>query len=197
MNTGSGRGRQMSESNRTRRWKRERRILRLFAGAVLIWASFYLYRSVAPFLSAHKERLVAARRVAVRHVKGSTSRPVYPYSIIPGGAYSKDELIASLESDSVASVHYAGFRQSRARIVQSTFSEPVFLSYRIANKVYWTSRRVPLPPGESLLSDGENYARARCGNRISLVPQTPIAEAEPAPGNPRRAGIAGPVRCRS
>jgi hypothetical protein len=29
------------------------------------------------------------------------------------------------------------------------------------------------------LTDGDLYARARCGNRISLVPQAPVAEAEP------------------
>jgi hypothetical protein len=114
-------------------------------------------------------------------VKSSPSRPVYPYSVIRWGAYSAAELIEALDGDPVAARHYLLFRRSSVRTTGASFAEPVFLSYRVGNAIYWTSRPVRLPPGETLLTDGENYARARCGNRISPTPQMPVNETEPAP----------------
>jgi len=73
------------------------------------------------------------------------------------------------------------FRRSSVRTTESSFSAPVFLSYRVGDAVYWTSRPVRLPHGETLLTDGINYARARCGNRISETPRTPVNDTEPAP----------------
>ena len=119
--------------------------------------------------------------MAVPTAKLSASRPVYPYSIISGGAYSKAELVEALANDPVAARHYATFHPSQVYVTRSNFIEPVYLSYRVGNAVYWTSRPVRLPKGETLLTDGNNYARARCGNRISPVPQTPVNDTEPAP----------------
>jgi hypothetical protein len=36
-----------------------------------------------------------------------------------------------------------------------------------------------IPAGESLISDGENLARVRCGNRLSAVAAKPVAVSEP------------------
>jgi hypothetical protein len=47
--------------------------------------------------------------------------------------------------------------------------------------VGWTSRRVTLRPGELLLTDGQNQARTRCGNRIAEVAPAEISLEEPAP----------------
>jgi hypothetical protein len=172
----------MSESTRERRWRRERRIVRAIGvvGTLCAVAATYLY--LLPLLSRQANRIVAARRSvsALHPVKTAPSRPVYPYSVIRGGAYSADELTDALDRDPVAARHYAGFRQSAVYMTASTFTVPVFLSYRIADTVYWTSRPVRLPKGETLLTDGEHYARARCGNRISPIPQTPVNDTEPA-----------------
>ena len=46
----------------------------------------------------------------------------------------------------------------------------VFVSYRLQNAIYWTSRRIHLPEGEPVLVDGKNMIRARCGNRIAFEP---------------------------
>lgn len=81
----------------------------------------------------------------------------------------------------MAARHYFGFRRSLVHTTVSPFAEPVFLSYRLGNAIYWTSQPVRLARGETLLTDGENYARARCGNRISPTPQTPVNDTEPAP----------------
>lgn len=172
----------MSETKRERGWKRQRRVKQALAAGGLICAAMYLWLSLSPVLTNRAERVAAARRSAAisRVAKSSPSRPVYPYSVIRGGAYSAAELIGALDSDPVVARHYLVFRRSSVRTTGSSFPEPVFLSYRLGNAIYWTSRPVRLPQGETLLTDGQNYARARCGNRISQTPQTPVNDTEPA-----------------
>jgi hypothetical protein len=142
-----------------------------------------LWLSLFPALTHRNRRVAGERRsTAISELASpSPSRPVYPYSVIRGGAYSAAELIEALDRDPVAASHYLVFRRSSVRITKSSFPEPVFLSYRVGSAIYWTSRPVHLPPGETLLTDGQNYARARCGNRISQTPQTPVNDTEPAP----------------
>jgi hypothetical protein len=55
----------------------------------------------------------------------------------------------------------------------------MFVSYRMNNHVYWTRNRMTIPAGETLISDGENYARVRCGNRLSAVAALPVSLSEP------------------
>ena len=54
------------------------------------------------------------------------------------------------------------------------------MSYRMKDKVYWTKKKVRLAKGEELITDGINYARSRCGNRISEVSQAPTSAEEPS-----------------
>ncbi len=56
-----------------------------------------------------------------------------------------------------------------------------YMSYRIADKIYWTKHRIKLRQGETILTDGKTQLRGRCGNGISLDPMQPTDEAEPAP----------------
>ena len=119
------------------------------------------------------------RRATLSH----SGRRVYAYSVIRGGAYSAGELLAALESDPVALIHYADFRRSQAKVVESPREQQVYVSYRKNDAVYWTSHPVRIPQGEVLLTDGTNYARARCGNRISLTPRQPISAQEPPSGS--------------
>ena len=134
---------------------------------------------------AHRDRQSLDRvRAGVRRATLSLSgRRVYAYSVIRGGAYSAGELDAALQSDPVALIHYADFRRSQAKTVESPQEQQVYVSYRKNDAVYWTSHRVRIPKGEVLLSDGTNYARARCGNRISLTPRQPTSAQEPPPGS--------------
>jgi hypothetical protein len=157
--------------------------MRALAAGSAIGAATYLWTSFSSALSYPTGRIAAAARNAAhsKAAKSFPSRPIYPYSVIRGGAYSAVELSAALDRDPVAARHYRPFRRSSVRTVKSTFSEPVFLSYRVSGVIYWTGHPVRLPPAETLLTDGQNYARARCGNRISQTPQTPVNETEPAP----------------
>lgn len=107
-------------------------------------------------------------------------RPIYRHSVIRGGVYSPGELREALLADPVAAKHYADFHSGAAEIVAAPQAQLLYASYRIDNRVYWTRRPLEIPAGEALISDGENLARARCGNRLSPKPQQPITRSEPS-----------------
>jgi len=108
------------------------------------------------------------------------SRTVYPYSVIAGGAQSPQELREAVAVDPVVAQHYADFDIANARRVTLDAPKLVYVSYRIGNKVFWTKNKLTLRKGEAMLSDGRNMVRARCGNRISVLPVRPNAPAEPS-----------------
>jgi len=107
-------------------------------------------------------------------------RPVYPYSVIAGGIYSPQELAAANSKDAVVRAHYSDFNVNRAKLVQLTDDRYQYASYRVKDQIYWTRKKLRIPKGELLWSDGTSYARARCGNRLSDQPHDPTAPAEPA-----------------
>jgi hypothetical protein len=113
--------------------------------------------------------------------RGDENRPVYPYSVIPGGVYSSAELNQKLAGDSVAREHYRGFNAAGAWKTKAEFAGPVYLSYRHGDRIYWTQRPVRIPKGEILLTDGSAYVRARCGNRIAEAPSQPVESLGAAP----------------
>jgi hypothetical protein len=106
-------------------------------------------------------------------------RIVYPYSVIPGGVRSREELSANITSDPVVAKHYADFAVPRTSIVKSEEAQFVHVSYRIGNNVYWTAKTIKIPKGETLITDGQNSARTRCGNKVSVLPQEPVSPEEP------------------
>ncbi|HXW57547.1 MAG TPA: hypothetical protein VEJ67_17480 [Candidatus Cybelea sp.] len=77
--------------------------------------------------------------------------------------------------------HYADFDVEKARVVRLDRDEAVYVSYRLNDRIYWTSRRLALLKGEAILTDGEHEARTRCGNRISAAPESPISQRQPGP----------------
>jgi hypothetical protein len=145
----------------------------------IVIQGWYKYRIAAqhPTLS-YPPRILADVRPAVLY---DAPRRVYPFSIIRGGAYSKEELIHALDSDPLAESHYQAFQKAQLRTVRSTFAKPVYVSYRKDDRIFWTNHPIRLHEGETVLTDGNLYARARCGNRISLVRQAPVAQFEPSP----------------
>ncbi len=106
-------------------------------------------------------------------------RPNYPYSVISGGAYSPAELRYATEKDKVVRGHYADFDLKSARLVTLAADRFQYVSYRIKNNVLWTNRKLRIPKGEVLLTDGIHFARTRCGNRLSNVRPASAAFAAP------------------
>ncbi|MDQ2776179.1 MAG: hypothetical protein M3Y57_14865 [Acidobacteriota bacterium] len=109
------------------------------------------------------------------HVADSNSqirRAVFRFSVVPGGVYSDEELGRIRGLDRVVAEHYApiGFHAVAMSLPRQT---NMYASYRIQNKIYWTARKLRIPQGEHVLSDGTNLVRTRCGNRLSSVPMTP------------------------
>jgi hypothetical protein len=106
---------------------------------------------------------------------------VYPYSVIRGGVANPDELKHVMEYDPVVSRHFQGFDSQRAHLVRLSQKEAMYVSYRIGDRVYWTRRKVTLPLGETLITDGTIVARTRCGNRVAAVPLDAGSPLEPSP----------------
>lgn len=106
-------------------------------------------------------------------------RLIYPYSIVPGGVASAQELREAAAHDPLVAAHYAGFDYSRAHVIEVKRPELVYLSYRRGKHVYWTSKQASLHVGEKLLTDGRITARTRCGNQVSVLPQANVGPNEP------------------
>jgi PEP-CTERM motif len=107
-------------------------------------------------------------------------RPVYPYSIVPGGVHDPKELERAFEHDPVVAAHYRGFDFRRARVLQLTEDRTVYVSYRIAGRVYWTTKKVHLRRGEKVITDGKMTLRTRCGNQVSETARQEVSPHEPA-----------------
>jgi hypothetical protein len=111
----------------------------------------------------------------------SVARPVYPYSVIPGGIESRAELTYAVFHDPVVAGHYADFDLSKAHVVRLDRDRAMYVSYRLGDHVYWTKKTLRLFKGETLISDGVHEARTRCGNRLSDTPLGPVSPAQPPP----------------
>jgi hypothetical protein len=102
-------------------------------------------------------------------------RPNYPYSVIPGGAYSAEELRNSVGKDKFVRTHYADFDLQSARLVTLAEDRFQYVSYRINNRILWTHKKIRIPKGEVLLTDGRHFARTRCGNRLCAALASPVS----------------------
>ena len=111
----------------------------------------------------------------------ANAAPVYRHSVIPGGVRQASALTSALAHDQYARAHFSNFNAARAYIVHAKAPRMVHVSYRMGEKIYWTKKKVRLPAGEALLTDGKSFVRARCGNRISDAAQANVSDKEPAP----------------
>jgi len=170
--------------HRIRRRHRRSSRLEWFAFALFLLAGALAYRAFSShrgfaqpeFVPVPEATFAAPVRPALER---RPSRPVYPYSVIRGGAYSVAELDAALRKDAVASVHYARFHRDGLRMTNAPGPLLMYASYRIGSSVYWTSHPVHVSAGESLITNGTSLARARCGNQLSDSPREPVTRMEP------------------
>lgn len=112
-------------------------------------------------------------------IQARNRRLVYPYSVIPGGISSADELREAAAHDATVAEHYAGFDYKVARVVEVDRPRLVYLSYRRGGQIHWTRKQASLHPGEKLITDGRITARTRCGNQVSVLPQANTLPDEP------------------
>lgn len=179
-----GRGRNLNrdKTENVKYFQRLNQILLLAAALLPLLLLIWNWQRFSRMASPASAAIDAARaNENSRPMAGAAieTRRVFPYSVIPGGAHDVQELKAALTNDPVAASHYAGFDVARTHIVQLKHDELMYVSYRMGDRIYWTSKRLLLPAGETVLTDGENAARTRCGNRLSEVPKLPVALKEP------------------
>jgi hypothetical protein len=110
------------------------------------------------------------------------ARPVYPYSVIPGGVSNVEELRQRLKDDPLIAEHLKNFDLSKAALVRTTAPRAVYVSYRVGDLIFWTRTKLTVARGELLVTDGKRTIRGRCGNDISDVPRLPRSPSlEPSP----------------
>ena len=127
----------------------------------------------APAVQAQAPGNAATALPVAAQAETNKTRRVYPYSIVPGGVINRQELGHAV-IDKVVAEHYAAFDTAKATVKTVGKPRAVYVSYRKGDMVYWTAKKLHLAEGETLLSDGRNEIRTRCGNRISDVPQLPV-----------------------
>lgn len=132
------------------------------------------------------ERPLAARKktrplIPVSSGEKAGERPVYPYSVVPGGVYSGKEAKEAAKKDPVVKKHYTeqGVDVDSLEATKLKSAKKGYVSYRVGDRIYWTKKKVDLAPGELVLTDGNEKIRGRCGNMISDKPKSPVSPIEP------------------
>ena len=176
-----------------RRNRARRRVTGLIIGLAVLSLAFIAY-FLSPYSqqeSAHIPYSITANEVPLDSLfansmslpvsaKVTAECPVFPYSVIPGGVHSGQELMDAAKREPVVAAHYAQFVANHARVICLVQDKLAYVSYRLGNHIFWTKKKVTLHKGERLLNDGEHLARTRCGNRVSVVAMAPTSPQEPA-----------------
>ncbi len=117
-------------------------------------------------------------------IEGQTTDPkrvIYPNSVIPGGVKTSGDVVQAMFKDPVVRQHYSNVQPDLLVPAVLTEDRKAFVSYRVANRVYWTAKRVQLKKGETVLMGGGATVRGRCGNQVSENPQEPAESGILAP----------------
>ena len=146
------------------------------------WSHTNIHRDLAFMASPDSE---------TQQKSAKPARPVYPYSLVPGGIHDPKELERAFERDPVLAAHYKGFDFRRARVLELTEDRTVYVSYRIAGHVYWTTKRVLLRKGEKVITDGKMTLRTRCANQVSETPRKDVSPKEPSIAKMEQSGEGG------
>ncbi len=182
-------------------WGDMKRGLLFIVGVVAVAAFGYFYarpRYLA-LTSAEIEKVFPAPTYRA-------ARTQFPYSVIPGGVLNAAELTESIRRDRVVRDHYDDINPARLVPARMPKAAMAYVSFRKNDQVYWTRNKVMLPAGELVLSDGVNYVRARCGNRVKFFPspeasaekrRAPIPPVEDPPFDVMEAGMPGILQPRA
>jgi len=108
-----------------------------------------------------------------------SGRPVYPYSLVPGGIANETEFVLRRASDPVLNAHYREFG-AHVKLRSLPRDRWLYASYRIGDQIYWTRHAVLVHGGETVLTDGQHLIRTRCGNSLSSTPRKPTRFIEPS-----------------
>jgi hypothetical protein len=142
----------------------------IFAAYLVLGSGSYV--ATVPKPDAHRD---------VASFLATTPRRIYRYSVVPGGVFTPEELAAARRSDPVVAAHYADFGRD-TRITKLQEDVYVYISYRKGNQIYYSKKKHKVCKGEVVITDGKNYARTRCANRLTKVFKPPaLVYNEPKP----------------
>ena len=156
-------------------------MLALGVFGVLVWQRFDQINSMFGAGQPSVDTSAASGSAASPEKVSAESRPVYRYSVIPGGVRTPEELIETMARDSAVADHYAGLDKAKLTSGRLTAPLQAHVSYRIGDRIYWTKQKVTVQAGEQVLTDGKKLVRGRCGNNISVAPLLPTLDNEPKP----------------
>ena len=166
---------------RHRRWyeRAARAFLQTVVAIAVILTPGHLFRSTDARSALESRTSWGAIAGLSRAASATALRPTFSYSVIAGGARDARELQRAVEQDPVVADHYrdADMATMRPEILRS--DRLAYVSYRVGDRVFWTKRKVRIPSGETILTNGQTEIRARCGNCISMEPLLPTSDEEP------------------
>ena len=116
---------------------------RLGAIAILLFDALFLAAFLAPAKAhitgaAHEQSPAAVFEplntpFEAAEDNASAKQAFYPYSVIPGGASSANELRNAVEHDATVRAHYADFAVANTRVERLGKTQAFYVSYRIGN----------------------------------------------------------------
>jgi len=104
----------------------------------------------------------------------------YPYSVVSGGVANAAEAKFAVLTDPVVGAHYRHLDIDHLRRSILASDRSAYVSYRKGAKVFWTSKKIKLFKGETILTDGTSLVRGRCGNLVSDTPMGLTSREEPS-----------------
>ncbi len=143
-------------------------------------SAFALHQLSRPNKFQHDFQTVASVSQPSISAVSRSLRPNYPYSVVPGGVYSPAELRTAAQKDESVQSHYSDFDLRNAHLIANSNDRFQYVSFRMNGKIFWTHRKILIPKDEVLLTDGKNFCRTRCGNRLSDAPHRETTAMEPS-----------------
>lgn len=99
------------------------------------------------------------------------------HAVVRGGIHNLPQLAAAMSNPEIAA-NFAGIDIGAMHPVVLDHSVIAWVSYYVDGAgLFWTVNPVLLRRGEVVLTDGSNYVRAQCGNRIAFAPGARVAPA--------------------
>jgi hypothetical protein len=120
------------------------------------------------------------------------ARPIYRHSIVPGGVYSRAEVEEAVFRMPDVAEHYRNVNIQCLAPAQVSRDGLYYASYRRDGAIFWTSYRLRVDSGETVLGDGQHLVRARCGNLLSEAPLKPTLPPQLEPIEPEMGTVEVP-----
>ncbi len=74
---------------------------------------------------------------------------------------ARDELRDAIRLDAVVAAHYKDLDQSQLQVRTIAHDQYAYVSYRKGDAIYWTTNKVLLRQGETVMTDGAKLIRGK------------------------------------